>query len=102
MLEWVCPKCQRDVPAGRDICPFCETRAASAAAAPPAAPAQPRTGRAAPARPRFGWADVERGFRFGLGLVAALAAAYFTLYLAAYFGGWDDLADRLARFIRFR
>jgi hypothetical protein len=98
MLEWVCPNCQRDVPAGRDICPFCNARTEAAAAAPPAATAQrrpaPRTG--------FGWADVERGFRFGLGLVAALAVAFFTLYLAAYFGGWDDLAERLARFIRFR
>ncbi len=89
MLEWVCPHCERLVHPSLEVCPFCGGREA-------ARPAQPR------ARQRFAWADFERGFRIGLGLVAALAAAYFVIFLVAYYGGHEELVDRLARWLRWR
>jgi len=55
---------------------------------------------------RFDWpaihADIERGFRFGLGFVAALAVTYFVLYLIAYYGGHGEWADRLAHWLQLR
>lgn len=104
MLEWICPKCNLAVPAGREVCPFCGGEPVETSAASPPGATTAKRPSAAPrhsAAPS-GWADWERGFRFGLGFVAALAVAFFVLYLAAYFGGLDDLAERLARFIRFR
>jgi hypothetical protein len=121
MLEWVCPKCSRDVDPGLTRCPFCgyeEARAAAAAVAAPAvnpmaqtvvAPARPgqpvrrMVRRARPKKDWSGfWADVDRGFRFGLGFVAALAVTYFILYLIAYYGGYGEWAERLARWLRLR
>jgi hypothetical protein len=48
------------------------------------------------------WGDVDRGFRIGLGFVAALAVTYFILYLIAYYGGYGEWAERLARWLRLR
>ena len=53
-------------------------------------------------RQPFQWADVERGFRFGLGLLAALACGYFLLYLIAYFQERHEWVDALTRWIRLR
>lgn len=101
MLEWVCPRCRRAVDPGFSACPFCgyssEAAQRSATEAPQTASPVLR-----PARAGFNWADVERGFRFGLGLVAALAAAYFVLFLIAYFGDLPEWADRLAHWLRLR
>lgn len=122
MLEWVCPKCGRDVDPGLRRCPFCgyqEEQAAPARQAGAGGPkaADPmaqtvvlpaRAGRRVVRRVRpkkdwsgF-WADVDRGFRFGLGFVAALAVTYFVLYLIAYYGGYGEWAERLARWLRLR
>lgn len=113
MLEWVCPKCNRDVDPSLTHCPFCGFEEGKAPAAPtsaPAAPAPPaavaRPGRRLVRRRKRDWSalwgDVERGFRFGLGFVAALAVAYFVLYLISYYGGYPEWADRLARWLRLR
>jgi len=90
MLEWVCPHCNRLVDPGLEVCPFCGGREV----APPAA-------RPARRRQKFVWADVERGFRIGLGLVAALAVAYFIVFLVAFYGGHEGLLNRLARWLRW-
>ncbi len=109
MLEWVCPKCSRDVDPGLTRCPFCGHEESQAAAAQPSAatvilPA--RTGQRIVRRPKTDWSafwsDVDRGFRFGLGFVAALAVTYFVLYLIAYYGGYGEWAERLARWLRLR
>ena len=91
MLEWVCPQCSRAVDPAFQICPFCDKSEATAGEARPA-----RT------RHQFAWADIERGFRFGLGFVAAVAVAYFVLFLVAYFRGHEGLVDRLAGWLRWR
>ena len=93
MLEWVCPKCDREVDPAFQVCPFCGNREASPAK-------QPETPRRA--RPGFAWADVERGFRFGLGFVAVLALAYFLVFAAAYITGNDELLARLTRWLPWR
>ncbi len=107
MLEWVCPKCNRAVDPALTVCPFCgyeEGKAPPVAAAPPP-PRLPavRPGRRVVIRRKRDWqpfwADVERGFRFGLGFVAALAIAYFVLFLVAYYGGYGEWANRLARWL---
>jgi len=88
MLEWVCPSCDRAVDPSLKVCPFCGNPEARAAAKPPTPP-------------RF-WADVERGFRFGLGFVSVLALVYFLLLVAAYVRENDTWVDRLARWIHAR
>jgi hypothetical protein len=95
MFEWVCPKCDRTVLAELKVCPHCAAAEAEAAAAPAA-------NRGARPRARFGWADVERGFRFGLGFLAALAIGYLVLFGAAW--AWDnhDWMERLTRWLRMR
>jgi len=107
MLEWVCPKCNRDVDPSLTHCPFCgfeEGKAAAPAAAVPPGTVLVRPGRRLVRRRvwdwRALWGDVERGFRFGLGFVAALAVTYFILYLISYYGGYPEWADRLARLLR--
>ena len=92
MLEWVCPQCGRTVDPGCDTCPFCQTP--GSAAAPNAAE---RTRRV---RQPFQWADVDRGFRFGLGVLAAAACAYFLLFLAAYVADHPTWLDKLHRWLR--
>ena len=97
MLEWVCPKCNRDVDPALQACPFCgyaEANATPRAPTPPASPRAARRGRTA----AF-WSDVDRGFRFGLGVVAALTTAYFVVFLSVYFWGRHDLVDRLLRWL---
>lgn len=105
MLEWICPKCGRAVEPQFQSCPFCSREAASEAA-----PAQPlETLGGAPARvvrrvrvvrkSPFQWQDVERGFRFGLGFVAALACAYFVLFLIAYYANQHAWVETLARWL---
>ncbi len=91
MLEWVCPKCDRAVDPAFTICPFCAGREVAAAQQTPAARREAR-------RAAFR-ADVERGFRFGLGFVAVLALVYFLLFLVAYFGGDDSLLSHLTRWL---
>jgi hypothetical protein len=107
MLEWVCPKCGRDVDPGLTQCPFCgyqEARPATQAPVAGEGSAVPTGGRRVVRvrRSSWDWSDVERGFRFGLGLVAALAVTYFVLYLIAYYGGYGEWADRLAHWLRMR
>jgi hypothetical protein len=99
MLEWVCPKCQRAVDPGFAACPFC---GAGSIAVEDAAPAAAQRAGVRRGRQPFSWADVERGFRFGLGFVAALAVAYFLLFVAAYAWEHPEWIDRLSRVIRFR
>jgi len=113
MLEWICPKCRRTVDPGFTTCPFC-AEAEAAQAAPATAPAsEPATRpvrrvvvkrrvqvRRPPVwRPSFNWADMERGFRFGLGFVAALACAYFVLFIIAYAqdSAWVETLTRWLR-----
>ena len=85
MFEWVCQHCAA------------QAQAEAAATAPSAT----GTRRARP-RSKFGWADVDRGFRFGLGFLAALAVGYFLLFGAAW--AWDnpDWMERLTRWMRMR
>ena len=85
MLEWVCPHCDRAVDPGLSTCPFCHSPEALASV-----PSAPR---------RSFWADVERGFRFGLGLVSVLALVYFLLIAVAYLWEKNDLLDRLTRWL---
>lgn len=97
MLEWVCPRCHRSVDPGYDTCPFCGWLPATAAEEKAGAPG----GRAPrPGRRRFNWADVERGFRFGLGFIAAVALGYFLLFVAAYVADHTDWIERLTRWLR--
>jgi len=95
MLEWVCPRCHRSVDPGYDACPFCHwsPTAAPEVSAPRARP---------PGRQPFNWADVERGFRFGLGFLGALAVGYFVLFVAAYVADHADWIERLTRWLRPR
>jgi len=109
LFEWVCPKCNRTVLAELTDCPHCAELAAGAAV-PPAAPATPAPG--APARRvvrvvrrkpmNWGavWADVERGFRFGLGFLAALAVGYFVLFFCAYVWAEPETFGRIAHWFR--
>ena len=100
MLEWVCPRCLRSVDPGYDSCPFCHWSPAAGPegpAAPSAVPGARPLGRRA-----FNWAEVERGFRFGLGFVAALAVGYFVLFVAAYVADHADWVERLTRWLRPR
>ena len=99
MLEWICPKCNRAVDPAFATCPFCGDREIAAAAKPPGRREAPAKGSAA--RSSF-WADVERGFRFGLGFVAVVALVYFLLFLVAYVQGNDNLLARLTRWLRWR
>ncbi len=99
MLEWVCPQCDRAVDPAFDVCPFCGNREVAAAPTLPAR-ARPGVGKGKAGGSR--WADVERGFRFGLGFVAVLALAYFLLVLVAYFQGNDELFYRLTRWLHLR
>lgn len=92
MLEWVCPRCRRAVDPGYDTCPFCGW---SAAAQENANARAPRAG-----RQPFNWADVERGFRLGLGFLAAVAIGYFLLFVAAYVADHADWIERLTRWLR--
>ncbi len=97
MLEWVCPKCDHAVDPALDVCPFCGNREVAPAPKPRGrAPA-----RGSPRQSSF-WAEVERGFRFGLGFVAVLALVYFLIFVVAYVQGNDDLLGRLARWLRWR
>jgi hypothetical protein len=95
MFEWVCPKCDRTVLAELKECPHCAAAEAQAAETPAGK-------RAVRFRITFAWADVERGFRFGLGFLAALAVGYFVLFGVAW--AWDnaDWMDRLTRWLRTR
>ena len=100
VLEWICPKCNRAVDPAFDTCPFCGNREIAPAAKPPGRAGSAPVKRSA-ARGSF-WADVERGFRFGLGLTAVLALVYFLLFLVAYVQGNDNLLARLTRWLRWR
>lgn len=106
MLEWVCPQCSRDVDPALTRCPFCGYQEGQPAADPAAQTvvSPGRRGQRLVRRPRKKdwsrfWADVDRGFAFGLGFVAVLAVAYFILYLTAHYGGYGEWAERLARWI---
>jgi len=106
MLEWVCPKCNRDVDPALTRCPFCGYDEAKPAADPqaqtvvlPPRPGQRVVRRAAKRDWRAFWKDVDRGFAFGLGFVAVLAVTYFILYLIAHYGGYGEWAERLARWL---
>ena len=99
MLEWVCPRCHRSVDPGYDTCPFCDWSPAATALEDSRSPGSvPRARRAG--RQSFSWADVERGFRFGLGFLAALAVGYFVLFVAAYVADHPDWIERLTRWLR--
>ena len=100
MLEWVCPRCHRSVDPGYDICPFCDWSPAAAPEVSPPLSSAPRVRR--PGRQPFNWADVERGFRFGLGFLAALAVGYFVLFVAAYVADHPEWIERLTRWLRLR
>ncbi len=100
MLEWVCPKCDRAVDPAFEVCPFCGNREVVAAPTP-RAEARPAAGKER-ARRQSSWADVERGFRFGLGFVAVLALVYVLLVLVAYSLGNDELFYRLTRWLHLR
>lgn len=86
MLEWVCPQCNREVDPAFEVCPFCGNREVVVP--------KPRA-----VRRRFSWADVDRGFRFGLGFVSVLALVYFLLVLVAYVWSHDELLNRLTRWL---
>lgn len=96
MLEWVCPKCGRGVDPGLTKCPFCGYQEDTAAPAPAVRPQRAKLGSKA------WWADVDRGFRFGLGFVAALAVCYFVVYMIAYYGGHGEWVDRLSAWLGLR
>ena len=100
MLEWVCQKCGRAVDPAFTACPFCQEHLLGSRLAPPekVAPSAARLRRRV--REPFRWSDVERGFRFGLGFVAALACAYFVLFLIAYALGHEEWLERLVRWLR--
>jgi len=101
MLEWVCPRCHRSVDPGYDTCPFCDwSPAATAPEESWSRNSVPRARRAG--RQPFSWADVERGFRFGLGFLGALAVGYFVLFVAAYVADNADWIERLTRWLRLR
>jgi hypothetical protein len=96
MLEWVCPKCDRAVDPAFQVCPFCGNREV-AAPKPPGAARQRTT-----ASRRSWWADMDRGFRFGLSFVAVLVLVYLLVLLAAYIGGNNELIGRLTRWLHWR
>jgi len=98
MLEWVCPRCRRSVDPGYDVCPFCHWSPATAAEENNAPAGRARSA----GRQRFNWTDVERGFRFGLGFLAALALGYFLLFIAAYVYDHAEWIERLTRWLRPR
>ena len=103
MFEWICPKCDRPVLAEMTECPHCaamevELAAARSAERPGARPAPRGFG----ARKKFDWADVDRGFRFGLGFLAALAIGYFLLFAAALVWDHPEWLARLTRVLRLR
>lgn len=80
MLEWVCPRCDRAVDPGFDVCPFC----GNAEATPPAAPTR-----------RSAWAVLDLGLRWFLGLVLVVAVTGFVVFLLAYFLHADELLHRM-------
>lgn len=91
MLEWVCPRCDRDVDPAFQECPFCANRGEAAPQGPPKTPKQ-----------EISWEAVDRGFRFFLGLVAVLALVYFLAVVAAYYWGNDEWLSRLTRWLPWR
>ncbi len=92
MLEWVCAGCGRDVDPSFRVCPFCgkSEPLAPSAKLPEAEPQ--RGGRRA-------WSTLDRGFYWGLGLVAALVLGYFVLIVVAHLSGRDDWVERLLRWM---
>ena len=89
MLEWVCPKCEREVDPAFETCPFCGNR-------------ETVVQESREVRRGSFWMGVERGFRFGLGFVAVLALVYFLLVGVAYVWSHDELLNRLTRWIYAR
>lgn len=112
MLEWVCPNCNRAVDPSFNSCPFCEAAEARAEEAKTALGPVPQVAAAAPpgrvvrvvrrvrrVREPFQWADVERGFRFGLGFLAAVACGYFVLFLVSFYLNKHEWVEALGRFL---
>ena len=97
MFEWVCPKCDRTVLAEMTECPHCAAMEAPGAAA---ASATKPGARLARGKSKFGWADVDRGFRFGLGFLAALALGFFLLFGAAWVWDHPEWMERLTLWMR--
>jgi hypothetical protein len=92
MLEWLCPRCERAVHPALQRCPWCEEA--------DAARAEGRAERPVSVRRQAFWADFNRGVNFALGFVAVLALVYFLLFLIAYYGGYPEWVERMARWIR--
>lgn len=86
MLEWVCPKCDRDVDPAFTACPFCGNAEAT--------PVEPRLTGAAK------WKAIgESVFRFSLGAMAVLTVVYFIAWFAAYSLGREDWVEALTRWL---
>jgi hypothetical protein len=101
MFEWVCPKCDRSVLAELKECPYCgAAESAAPVAVPQPKPAPARPVRRVRTRKAFEWADVERGFRFGLGFLAVLAVGYFLLFGIAFVWNHPEWLDRLTSWMR--
>ena len=86
MLEWVCPKCDRDVDPAFTSCPFCGN-----AEATPVTP--PLTGVAKKK------AMAEQAFRFLLGTMAVLTLVYFLAWGLAFSLGREDWVHTLTRWL---
>jgi hypothetical protein len=91
MLEWVCPRCDRDIDPAFQECPFCANRGEAAPQGPAKTPRQEIFSEAA-----------DRRLRFFLGLAAVLALAYFLAVVAAYYWGSDEWLSRLTRWLPWR
>ncbi len=91
MLEWVCPRCDRDIDPAFQECPFCANRGEAPPQGPPNTPRQ-----------GISWEVVDRRFRFFLGLMAVLALVYFLVVVAAYYWDSDEWLSRLTRWLPWR
>lgn len=99
MLEWVCPRCDRAVDPGFEVCPFCRDAEATGARSDGAK--GPAETQAAPVESPA-WDLADRVFRMLMGFVAVAALVYFLAFLWAYYSGNDAWLAWLTRWLFWR